>query len=389
VRAACTVCGSPAPAGAWLCACGGPLDLPEVPAAALAELPPARPRSGPGGQWRYRDCIPVAGDVAARLTLGEGQTPVVSAGSELPGVTLKLEFVFPTLSFKDRGAVVLIACAVERGARRVVADSSGNAGSAIAAYAARAGLECRVFVPLGTSARKREQILAYGASLECVAGDRTAATEAAIAAVSATGATYASHIYDPYFLQGTKTFAFELWEQFGRGVPDAVIVPVGNGTLALGAARGFGELRAAGLIDRVPALIALQSENCAPLARAWASGATEPAEVRTGPTRAEGIAIPHPPRGAQILAAVARSGGCVVSVPDAAIEPAQCDLARRGMFVEPTAALVWAGMLIARGHPAMQSVADSEAMSGDAWAAARELASGSVVVPLCGSGLKC
>ncbi len=388
MRTACTVCGSPAPAGAWRCACGGLLDLAEVAASALADLPPADHDSGPGGLWRYRACIPVGAEVAGRLTLGEGHTPIASAGSDLEGVTLKLEFVFPTLSFKDRGAVVLIASAVQRGARRVVADSSGNAGSAIAAYAARAGLECQVFVPEGTSARKREQILAYGASLECVAGDRTATMEAAIAAVERTGATYASHIYNPYFLQGTKTFAFELWEQLGRGAPDAVIVPVGNGTLALGAARGFSELQAAGLIERVPALIALQSERCAPLAQAWARGLREPVDVEVTPTRAEGIAIPRPARGAQILAAVARSGGCVVSVPEAAIEPAQRDLARRGLFVEPTAALVWAGALIARGHPAIPGVAESEAAEGGAWARARELAAGSVTVPLCGSGLK-
>ena len=322
--------------------------------------------------------------MAARLTLGEGQTPIVSAGEEAPGVTLKLEFVSPTLSFKDRGAVVLIASAVQRGARRVVADSSGNAGSAIAAYAARAGIDCHVFVPEGTSARKREQILAYGASLECVAGDRTAATAAAIAAVERTGAMYASHTYDPYFLQGTKTFAFELWEQLGRGVLDAVIVPAGNGTLALGAARGFSELHAAGLIERTPALIALQSENCAPLARAWASGATEPAEVAARSTRAEGIAIPRPPRGAQILAAVARSGGCVVAVPEAAIEPAERDLARRGLFVEPTAALVWAGLLVARRHRAVRGIR----IEGRAWTVARALTEGTVAVPLCGSGLK-
>ncbi len=384
MRATCTVCGSPAPPGAWRCSCGGPLDLPEVPAAALGELPRTGPAPGAGGLWRYRACIPVADDVAARLTLGEGATPIVSVGSDLEGVTLKLEFVFPTLSFKDRGAVVLVASAVQRGARRVVADSSGNAGSAIAAYAARAGLECQVFVPEGTSARKREQILAYGASLECVPGDRTAATDAAIAAVERTGATYASHTYDPYFLQGTKTFAFELWEQLGRGVPDAVIVPVGNGTLALGAARGFGELLAAGLIERVPALVALQSEGCAPLARAWAVGSRAPVEVAAAPTRAEGIAIPHPPRGAQVLAAVDRAGGCVVSVPEAAIAPAQRDLAARGLFVEPTAALVWAGLLIARGHPAVRGIA----VDSEAWTVARALTRGTVAVPLCGSGLK-
>jgi len=241
-----------------------------------------------------------------------------------------------------------------------------------------------VFVPEHTSPGKQRQIGAYGAEVRTVPGDRTATTDAATAAVSATGAAYASHIYDPYFLQGTKTYAFELWEQLGRP-PEALLLPVGNGTLLLGAARGFRELRAAGLIDRLPALIAVQSERCAPLARAWAAGQTEPAQIQARQTVAEGIAIPRPARGAQILAAVRATGGCVVEVPEAAIVPAQTELARRGLFVEPTAAVTWAGALLAGGRPAP---GDAE-VSGQGWDRARELASdATLIVPLCGSGLK-
>ena len=298
-------------------------------------------------------------------------------------MSIKLDYLFPTLSFKDRGAVVLVASAVQRGASALVADSSGNAGSAIAAYAARAGLPCTVFVPERTSAGKQGQIRAYGAALQLVPGDRTATTQAAIDAVGATGAMYASHIYDPYFLQGTKTYAFELWEQLDTG-PEALILPVGNGTLLLGAARGFRELHAAGLIDHPPVLIGVQSERCAPLARAWAADSTEPVPIEARPTVAEGIAIPRPPRGAQILAAVRSSGGCIVEVPEEAVAPAQAQLAGRGLFVEPTAALTWAAALLARGHPALADLT----ILGAAWDRARELAAGSVVVPLCGSGLK-
>jgi threonine synthase len=314
--------------------------------------------------------------------MGEGGTALLDAGPDLPGVQVKLEFVSPTGSFKDRGAVVLIAAAVHESATAVIADSSGNAGSAIAAYAARAGLPCTVFVPEATSLGKQAQIAAYGARLERVPGDRTAATDRAIAEVERTGSTYASHIYDPRFLQGTKTFAFEVWEQLGAA-PDAVLVPVGNGTLLLGAHQGFRELRAAGLIDRLPALIALQSERCAPLGAAFASGAEQPVEVPAGPPSvAEGIAIPAPPRGAQILAAVRESGGCIVAVPEDAIAPAARELALRGLLVEPTAALVWAATLILRGRL-------EAPVEGVAWPAARELAAGgTLVVPLCGSGLK-
>jgi threonine synthase len=323
----------------------------------------------------------VAEQIAASLSLREGMTPLIDAGPELPGMSIKLDYLLPTLSFKDRGAVVLVASALERGATTLVADSSGNAGSAIAAYAARAGLACTVFVPDRTSAGKQRQIRAYGAEVELVPGDRTATTEAAIDAVRVTGAMYASHIYDPYFLQGTKTYAFELWEQL-PGAPDALIVPVGNGTLLLGAARGFRELRAAGLIDRQPALIAVQSERCPPLARAWSAGADQPAQIDARQTSAEGIAIPRPPRGAQILAAVRATDGCVVEVPEDAIAPAQVELAGRGLFVEPTAALTWAAALMAR--KALAGVA----ARGPGWERARELAARSVVVPLCGSGLK-
>ena len=184
-------------------------------------------------------------------------------------------------------------------------------------------------------------------------------------------------------LQGTKTFAFEVWEQLGAA-PDALVLPVGNGTLVLGAARGFRELRAAGLTERLPALIAVQSEGCAPLARAWASGSERPIEVESASSLAEGIAIPRPPRGAQILEAVVQSGGCIVAVPEAAIVPAQQRLGRRGLFVEPTAAIAWAGALLARGHPAGQGVR----VDDEGWRVARELTAGSLVVALCGAGLK-
>jgi threonine synthase len=375
----CTVCGSQASPPQWRCGCGGPLDLPDIPADALRDLPP--PTGRDAGLWRYRHCIPVDTDIADALSLGEGLTPLVDAGGQLGGVSIKVDYLFPTLSFKDRGAVVLVASAVQLGATALVADSSGNAGSAIAAYAARAGLPCTVFLPERTSAGKQRQVRAYGAAIRLVPGDRTATTRAAIDAVSATGATYASHIYDPYFLQGTKTYAFELWERLATP-PEALILPVGNGTLLLGAARGFRELHAAGLIEREPALIAVQSERCPPLARAWADGATEPAPIEALETVAEGIAIPRPPRGAQILAAVRASGGCIVEVPEDAIAPAQTELAGRGLFVEPTAALTWAAALLAREAPGDVTA------RGDAWDRARELSARSVVVPLCGSGLK-
>jgi threonine synthase len=350
-----------------------PESLPLQAAGSLATLPASTPGTG---MWRYAPAIPVA--PIPGLSMGEGGTPLVASG--LTDVWCKLEFVSPTGSFKDRGAAVLVAAARARAAPALIADSSGNAGSAIAAYAARAGLPCHVFVPAATSTAKQAQIRAFGAALELVPGDRTATAEAAADAVRAGEAMYASHVHDPLFLQGTKTFAYELWEQL-PAPPDALVIPAGNGTLLLGAAIGFAELHAAGLIARRPALIAVQAAHCAPLAAAWWSGSGEPAEVVARPTAAEGIAIPRPARGRAILEAVRESGGCVLAVPEAAITPAAADLAARGLLVEPTAAVPWAAVRAARGDGPGSD-------EGRAWTRARQLLGGSTVVPLCGSGLK-
>ena len=349
--------------------------LPLADASALAQLGPAQRSEG---LWRYRAAIAADAAAGARVSLGEGMTPLVAVE---PGVWAKLEFLSPTGSFKDRGAAVLVAVALADGAQTLIADSSGNAGSAIAAYATRAGLPCRVFVPAQTSPAKRAQISAYGAQLELVEGDRTVTAERAQAAVARTGAVYASHVYDPHFLQGTKTFAFELWEQLGDA-PDAVVIPSGNGTLLLGAWIGFRELHAAGLVTRIPRLVAVQSAHCAPVAQAFARGATEPVAVAAEPTAAEGIAIPRPARGAEMLAAIRGSGGCAMTVPEAAIAPARADLARRGLLVEPTAATAWAALGMGRGLTALAPWAHT------APAKLRAALDGTVVVPLCGSGLK-
>ncbi|MFD3655160.1 threonine synthase [Streptomyces sp. NPDC058620] len=310
--------------------------------------------------WRYEEVLPLA---APATTLGEGRTPLVPLTGT---VSAKLDFLMPTLSFKDRGAVMLAELARRLNPERVVADSSGNAGTAVAAYCARAGLPCTVYVPEGTSPKKTEQIRAHGARLEIVPGDREATALAARAAADAPGTFYASHVFNPYFLHGTKTYVYEMWEDLGGSLPDAIAVPVGNGTLLLGAALATAELHAQGLIERRPALIAVQAEAVSPLAAAFRSGADDlPGDAADGPaapTLAEGIAIPRPPRARQILAAVRESGGTFLTVPEDRIRSAQLDLAARGFYVETTGVACWAAV-------------------GD-WT------DRSVVVPLCGAGLK-
>jgi threonine synthase len=287
----------------------------------------------------------------------------------------------PTLSFKDRGAAVLLEAARRLGPERVVADSSGNAGTAVAAYAARAGLRAQILVPAATSAKKVEQVRAHGAEVVVVDGDREATAAAAQQAADQPGTFYASHVFNPYFLHGTKTYGYELWEDLGGRLPEVLALPVGNGTLVLGVALAVAELAGHGLIDQLPRIVAVQAAAVPPLARAYATGMTGlPAGWATSaPTVAEGIAIAEPARAGQILAAVRASGGDIVTVDDAEVRAAQRDLAARGFYVEATAAACWAAVTHAEDLP------DPDAAERPGWRLLRER---EVVVPLCGAGLK-
>ncbi|MET9950995.1 pyridoxal-phosphate dependent enzyme [Streptomyces sp. NPDC006339] len=433
----CPRCGTRAPGTAltWCCPrCRGPWDL----AVASAPVPLASLPSRVNSLWRYAEALPLATGIArvtgaagaaARggvtgtggvppVSLGEGRTPLVPLTDT---VSAKLDFLMPTLSFKDRGAVMLAELARRLEPRTVIADSSGNAGTAVAAYCARAGLDCAVYVPEGTSPKKLEQIRAHGARTLVVPGDREATARAARAAADEPGVFYASHVYNPHFLHGTKTYVYEIWEDLGGRLPDTLVLPVGNGTLLLGAALAVEELYGHGLVDRRPALVAVQAEAVSPLAAAFHAGADDlvggggraganeragandpdgaagragtdnragadnrarasnragagdlsgadglsaPAAAVARPTLAEGIAIPNPPRAAQILRAVRASGGTFLTVPEDSIRAAQLDLARRGLYVEPTAVACWAAVRATPPGP------------------------GTAVLPLCGAGAK-
>jgi threonine synthase len=339
----------------------------------------------PWTMWRYAEALPFAPESSApgRVTMGEGGTPLVpvvvgdEAGPAGSAVLAKLEYASPTLSFKDRGAAVLVAKAVELGAVRLVADSSGNAGAAVAAYAARAGLPCSVFVAASTPAGKLASLRAVGADVRLVEGSREDVAAAAIAEVESSGAFYASHVYNPFFFEGIKTFAYELWEQLGRA-PDVVVLPAGNGTLVLGAFIGFGELLRARLIDRLPRFLVVQAAGCAPVARAFHAHTMMVVPVVNEGTVADGIAIAEPARGDEIIDAVRATQGTVVAVDDDGIVAAGSALAAQGFYVEPTAAVPVAGLVRAMA-------AGDLGLGGDVGAGADGPL---VVVPLCGAGLK-
>jgi threonine synthase len=294
--------------------------------------------SGAAALWRYAELLPPVAP-QNRLTLGETSTPVLEVGR----LRCKLDSLLPTGSFKDRGACVLASCALESGVTRAVADSSGNAGAALAAYCAAAELPLTVYVPRGAGSTKVAQMRRYGAAVEEVEGDRRAVAEAARRAAEAVGAFYASHAWSPFFVAGVRTAAFELVDELGDAIP-AVVVPVGAGTILLGLYEGFAACVEEGRIARIPPLHGVQAEVIAPLASAFAEGRDDVERERAwGRSIAEGINIAVPPRGREILKAVRASGGTLSTVGEDAIVAAQDMLARAGVFVEKTSATAWAG----------------------------------------------
>jgi threonine synthase len=283
------------------------------------------------GLWRYRAELAIRGDP---VTLGEGATPIMPYEKFL----LKLEGISPTGSFKDRGAATAITAARAAGARTVIEDSSGNAGTAIAAYAAAAGLRARIFAPDDIVAAKARAIQVLGAELIKVSGPRSAVTAAALAATK--DAYDAGHARDDAFLEGVKTIAYELFEELGDQLHD-VVTPVGQGTVLIGLAMGFADLVASGRMERAPRLHGVQSEACAPLVRGASIG--RPAPVVRQPSIADGIRIPEPTRGERSYAAVRYSGGRWIAVTEDAIERAWREAARVGLLMEPTSAVAIAG----------------------------------------------
>ena len=225
----CTKCGrkEAVTTRAAHCACGGLWRLAyEPPKFDLAEID--------RNEWslfRYRRFLALDDESWRGVSMGEGMTPVVRLDDN---VLLKMDYFMPTLSFKDRGAATLIAHCKSIGVQQVVQDSSGNAGNAVAAYCARSGIGCEIFVPEGTSPKKIDMIRAHGAMCTVVPGTRDHCADVCREKVEREGVYYANHVYNPFFYEGTKTYIYEVFEQLGR-IPANLVIPVGNGTLFLGA----------------------------------------------------------------------------------------------------------------------------------------------------------
>lgn len=290
--------------------------------------------------WRYGAAIRVP--VEARTSLGEGWTPLLPGSWHGIAVRFKAEQLMPTGSFKDRGTAVMLAHLRGLGVREILEDSSGNAGSSIATYAAAAGLDCTIMVPASAPAAKRIQMAAVGAGVKAIEGTRQDVAAAALEAAEHT--FYASHNWQPFFIEGTRTLAFEIWEQSGFRAPDHVVVPLGYGSNVIGLHLGFGELLRAGEIEHMPRIHAVQALNCAPVLLAWDEVADDVAAIEPAPTLADGIACSMPVRGRALLKALRESGGSVVGVTEKEIVEALMHLAHMGHFVEPTSATAGAAL---------------------------------------------
>jgi threonine synthase len=284
--------------------------------------------------WRYRRAMPL--DPGSVISLGEGLTPLVPRQVNGARAFCKLEWFNPSGSFKDRGASVMMSLLRAQGVQHVLEDSSGNGGAAIATYAAAGGMQATIFVPESTSPAKTVQSRAAGATVRLIPGSRQDCADAAER--EAEKIFYASHNWHPFFLHGTKTLAYELWEDFGFAVPDNIIIPCGAGSNVLGCQIGFSELLRAGAITRMPRLFAVQPANVAPIAAAFLAGTDTAVDTPISPTIAEGTAIAKPIRLREVVGALSESEGGAVTASEAEIAAATLALARTGLYVEPTCA---------------------------------------------------
>jgi threonine synthase len=333
-------------------ACGSPylVRYPTRPAAAVKVAMATRSWT----MWRYREWLPLA-DGEREVTLGEGGTPLLEAprlarqhGFER--LLVKDESVNPTGSFKARGLAAAVTRARRAGAERFVVPTAGNAGVALAAYAARDGASARVYAPATTPKTILSQIASYGAELILLEGHIGDCGKAARAYAAESGAIDVSTLREPYRVEGKKTLGLELAEQLGWTAPAAIVYPTGGGTGLIGMWKAFGELRAAGWISgELPRFYSVQASGCAPVVAAFEGGAERCTPWPDPRTVAAGLRVPAPLGDRLMLTALRESGGGAVAVTDAELEASARDLQRIEASPEGGATLAAALALRARG----------------------------------------
>lgn len=301
------------------------------------QLPKSLELGNGKGMKKYLNLLPV-NDIDDRLYMGEGNTPFIKSQSDRQ-LFFKLESLNPTGAFKDRGTVVELQKALERGYKKVVLASTGNMAASVAAYGARIGLEVSIVVPKGTPAGKLKQARISGANLIEIEGNYD---EAANRAVELAEKGYFLVGDYAYRAEGQKTIAYELFKEYGSELSEYIYCPIGNGTLAAAVSKGFEELEKIGVISRVPKMIGIQAEGSAPLVKAFSSD-TEIAPLEIPETTASAIKVGNPLDGEKVMKYIRKSGGDIVEVSGKEIEEAQNTLAKsEGFFVENAAATTYA-----------------------------------------------
>lgn len=360
----CTKCGQRHEAGRLLnlCACGGPLFARYDLAHAAREMRPGHLALREPSLWRYREVLPLD-DPEERVTLGEGFTPLLPApglGARLglPRLMVKEEAGNPTGSFKARGLALAVSMARKLGARHVCLPSAGNAGSALAAYAARAGLRAHVFVPADIAGVFLMETRAYGAEVVTVDGLITDAGRVCAERARAEGWFECATLREPWRVEGKKTMGYELAEQLAWTLPDAILYPAGGGTGLIGMWKAFEELEAMGFVGpKRPRLYAVQAEGCAPIVRAFAEGLDEAPFWENARTHAHGLRVPKALGDFLMLRALRQSHGAGVAVSEEEIVAGVREAsASEGLFLCPEggACVAAARKLKASGHLAAE-----------------------------------
>ncbi|HXP86061.1 MAG TPA: threonine synthase [Bryobacteraceae bacterium] len=324
-----------------LCDCGGPL-LARYDLARLREIWPRDSlAAGPSNMWRYGPALPVS-EASSIVSLGEGMTPLIHArrlGQRLgaTNIWVKDEGMNPTGSFKARGLSCAVSMCVELGARKLAIPSAGNAAGAMAAYAAAAGLEAHIFMPRDVPQANFIECVAAGAKVTLVDGLISDCARIVGERKAAEGWFDVSTLKEPYRIEGKKTMGYEVAEQFGWELPDAIFYPCGGGVGLIGMWKAFEEMEALGWIDeRRPKMIAVQAEGCAPIVRAFESGATHSEFFPNARTAASGLRVPKALGDFLVLDAVRKSGGTCIAVSDEEMLDAGVALASdEGIFPAP------------------------------------------------------
>ena len=307
-----------------LCSCGAPL-LARYDLASARAWPRGSLAGRPPTMWRYRELLPLF-DGEAPITLGEGFTPLIharrlGAAIGLERLYVKDESLNPTNSFKARGQSAAVTRAKYLGATTLSVPSAGNAGNALAAYAAAAGLTAKVFLPKDVKPPFKKECVLYGADVTLVDGLITDAGRIAAETGGPLGWYDVSTLKEPYRIEGKKTMAYELAEQLAWSYPDWIIYPTGGGTGMVGMWKAFEELEAIGWMPRArrPRMVSVQADGCAPIIRAFEQGTEKAAMWEHATTIADGLRVPRAIGDFLILRAIRESGGTAVSVPDASM----------------------------------------------------------------------